>query len=170
MKRKFLIILGLILTLSITACAKDDAVEDGDTVVEDQGQDVDSSVTEEEKAAEEDQDESDGEDSTTSMDDNGESGKWPSDFMPEAPKLKGDIKVVKEEGPNKYFLEFENIQYEDAQDYVDDLRDAGFNDELTEEANENMVKYKANDSNKNMVVFIWKKDAITKLELIKKDV
>lgn len=163
MKRKLLIILGLVLTLSITACAEDSG-EDVDTPVEDQEQEVDINVDGEDQAADKDQEE----DSNISSGD--VSDEWPSGFMPEVPKLKGDIKVVKEEGPNKYFLEFENIQYEDAQDYVDDLRDAGFNDELTEEANENMVKYKANDSNKNMVVFIWKKDAITKLELIKKDV
>ena len=164
MKRKLLIILGLVLTLSITACAGDGG-EDVDTPVEDQGQEVDSAIDkEEDQETDKDQEE----DSDISRGD--VSDEWPSSFMPEVPKLKGDIKVVKEEGPNKYFLEFENIHREDAQNYVDDLRDAGFNEELTEEANENMVKYKANDSNKNMVVFIWKKDAITKLELIKKDV
>lgn len=161
MKRKLKLILALVLVLSITACANDDGpdVDDSTPPVEESEEPEDDTDVDKEQGDQE-------EPETTP--ENEVSDKWPDDFMPQAPKLAGEIVVAKEEGPKKMFLEFDDISHNEASDYVDSIKEAGFTDNTNEENNSNIVKYKGMDKEKNLIVFIWKEE-ITKLELIKKD-
>lgn len=158
MKKKLMIIFSLVLALSVTACAKADEKE------------IDSGKEDtpvEKPQVEEEKDPSDMEDQDLETSPDSEiSEDWPKDFMPKAPVLAGEILQVKEEGPNKRYIELKALEYDLATSYVDSIKEAGFTENANEEINSNIVKYKGMDSDKNLIVFIWKKD-ITKVELIK---
>ncbi|HLR20971.1 MAG TPA: hypothetical protein VK087_03100 [Tissierellaceae bacterium] len=158
MKGKLMLILGLVLVLSITACSTDEPIDDEDTPPIENREDLEE---EEEKKEEESE--------TTSEDPEKFSDEWPEDFMPEAPKLAGDIVRSKEEGPHKYFLEFKDISHDDASDYVDSIKEAGFTENTNEYIDTNSIKYKGMDKDNNLLILYWDKSEIVKLELIKKD-
>lgn len=89
--------------------------------------------------------------------------------MPQVPELEGSIVTSKEEGPNKYFIKFEDIEYDDALDYVNILKESVFNQNTNDHQDTNVINYKAMDKDNNLLVFHWSKDGVTKLELIKKN-
>ncbi|NLY36854.1 MAG: hypothetical protein GX046_06420 [Tissierellia bacterium] len=167
MKNKFMILLGLIVILSISACTQDKdtviGVDDPSPAEETKTLEIEDVQEPEEDMALELEEESE---ATTPSPGADSSIKWPEDFMSSAPKLQGEIALVKEEGPNKRYIELKDIAYDDAINYVDSIKEAGFTQNYNEDINANIVKYKAMDSKKNLIVFIWKKD-ITKVELIK---
>ena len=167
MKRIYILILSLILVFSMVACTNGNIDGDQDATLPVETKD------EKENDVEEDNQEPDNqepqEEPSTDPDETKEvSDKWPKDFMPEAPVLEGDIVRSKEEGPKKYFLEFDNIDYDDAVDYVDTVKEAGFSKNVNEHVDTNIVKYKGMDEANNLLIFHWNKNGITKLELIKK--
>src|SRR5699024_11200780 len=103
MKRIFILILSLILIFSMVACTRDNIDSDKDTRLPTEGKEEIENGIDDENPDEE-------EETNTDQDKSEEvSDKWPEDFMPEAPKLEGDIVISKEEGPKKYFLKFDNI-------------------------------------------------------------
>lgn len=156
MKRKLLLALSLVLALSITACSKEDKdkpVVDGEdkTPVQDIDTPEDDNSTEEKPEEEQ------------------TSNQWPEGFMEKAPKFEEEINIVKQEGPNKYFIQFQNVEYDDTKEYIESIKEAGFTQNVNENTNSNSLKYKGMDSENNLMIFYWGKDGIAKLELIKKN-
>lgn len=150
MKRKYaILIFALILALSVTACTKT-------------GTDLDEENNPGLENGEENQDEE------TPDDDSQEApNKWPQNFMTEAPELDGGIVVVKEEGASKYFIELKNISHDDAIDYIESVKKAGFLDNSNGHIDDNSIRYKGMDKSNNLLIFNWNKSQIAKVELIK---
>lgn len=157
MKRKLMIMLTLVLALSVTACSKDD-----DNVAE---EDTTPPVENTDKPEVDVDDEKEPEDTPEVTD--GQAGDWPADFMPTAPVLDESPVVVKDEGPNKMFLEFRDMDYDEASSYVVSMKAAGFTENTNENLDENNINYKGMDAAKNLLIFHWDKSGIAKLEMIK---
>jgi len=162
MKRIFILILSLILIFSMVACTRDNIDSDKDTRLPTEGKEEIENGIDDENPDEE-------EETNTDQDKSEEvSDKWPEDFMPEAPKLEGDIVISKEEGPKKYFLKFDNIEYDEAVSYVNTVKEAGFSKNANDHIDRDAINYKGMDEDNNLLIFHWNKNGISKLELIKK--
>ena len=157
MKGKNLLILALavVLVFTITACNNNEPDKDDEVIMpaeEEELEDTETEVVE-----------------STDIETEEVTNSWPKDFMPGAPELEGNIVVVKEEGPNKYFVELKDIAYDDAVDYVNSLKDAGFVDNTNEHIDDKSIQYKGMDASNNLLIFHWDKSQIAKVELIKKN-
>ena len=157
MKGKNLLILALavVLVFTITACNNNEPDKDDEVIMPAEEEELEETETEVVES--------------TDIETEEVSNSWPKDFMPGAPELEGNIVVVKEEGPNKYFVELKDIAYDDAVDYVNSLKDAGFVDNTNEHIDDKSIQYKGMDASNNLLIFHWDKSQIAKVELIKKN-
>lgn len=157
MKGKNLLILALavVLVFTITACNNNEPDKDDEVIMPAEEEELEETETEVVES--------------TDIETEEVTNSWPKDFMPGAPELEGNIVVVKEEGPNKYFVELKDIAYDDAVDYVNSLKDAGFVDNTNEHIDDKSIQYKGMDASNNLLIFHWDKSQIAKVELIKKN-
>lgn len=186
MKRKLLTIFLIVLALTMTACSNgdiDDPVDEGKVPpVEDENNTPEETPgeedTDEEEPAEEPEDtpEEKPEDEleeepvevpVEDAEDEQVPADWPEEFMPNAPKLAGQTEVVKEEGPKKYFLKYKDISREDIEEYIEEVKAAGFTNEVDENINQSSIIYKGLDKDYNMIKVVWNQSEYTELTLVK---
>lgn len=150
MRRKNIIILALVLALSlfVTACTTkvEDKVPEGPAI-------TDQDKVEDEVVEEVEESESD----------------WPASFMATAPELKGNIVLNDERGEHHRYVGYEDLEYDAAVAYVEDLKAAGFTVHAFEKINENLVKYKGFNADNQLVKFFWTANGRAGVDLIIKD-
>lgn len=171
MRRNLLIILMLVLAVSLTACgtksednpATAPETEDVDLVEEDVVEDAEKEEAEEtdetEEPAETDEDDADAEDELT----------WPSDFLPSVPEFQGRIfKFTEKQDDVHIYIGFEDVTYEEAVDYVEELKEAGFTKDSNGYTSEGTVNYKGDDKDGNFVKFHWSQNGYGGVDIRKK--
>lgn len=167
MKRKFLAVLTLVLALSITACSNGDTdkpINEGDkTPVEN----PETPPVDETDTPDEEQDQANEEAPEADSEVGQESTDWPEGFIANAPKFEGNIEVSKQEGPKKHFLKYTDVAREDAEKYIEEVRAAGFTEDVYEHIAEKTVKYKGLDSDNNLVRVFWHHSGDTEVILVK---
>lgn len=152
MRRKSIVILVLVLALSlfVTACT---------TKVEEQipeGADITNNDKVEDEVKEEDvvvESHSD----------------WPTSFMSTVPELKGNIVLNDERGEFHRYVGYESLDYDAALAYVEELKQAGFTEYSSEKINDNLVKYKSFNEDRELVKFFWTANGRAGVDLIIKD-
>lgn len=147
MRRKSIVILVLVLALSLFATACTTKVEDKapeDPAITD-GDKVEDEVVEESEI------------------------DWPKNFMETAPKLKGQIVTNDERSEDHRYVGYEELDYNAAVAYVEDLKAAGFTVSAFEKINDTLVKYKAFNKDNQLVKFFWTANGRAGVDLIIKD-
>lgn len=156
MKRKSIIILALILALSLFATACTTKVEDKTP--------EEPAVTEGDKPEDEANKDTNKDDAPVESE-----SDWPSSFMPTVPELKGDIVVNDERGEHHRYVGYESLDYDTAVAYVEDLKAAGYTFHAFEKINDSLVKYKAFNTDGELVKFYWTANGRAGVDLIIKD-
>ncbi len=156
MRIKNIIILALVLALSmfVTGCTTKvvDKAPEGPAVTE--GDKVEDEVKDEEKV----------EDVAPET-----QSDWPASFMATAPELKGNIVLNDERGEHHKYVGYEELDYDSAVAYVEDLKAAGFTVHAFEKINDSLVKYKGFNNENQLVKFFWTANGRAGVDLIIKD-
>lgn len=159
MRRKSLIILALVLAISVfaTACASDSGEKTPEEPIvngEDNSGDLQDNT-------EEDIEELKAEDIT---EDN-----WADSFMKNVPVLEGEVVSVDARDDSHVYVSFESVEYDEAVEYVEELKSAGFSYYTEEMVEEHIIKYNGTDTNNNIVKFHWAPNGRSGINLIRKD-
>ncbi len=147
MRRKSIVILVLVLALSLFATACTTKVEDKSP--------ENPAITDGDKVEDEVVEESESD--------------WPKSFMETAPELKGNIVLNDERGENHRYVGYEELNYDSAVAYVEDLKAAGFTVNAFEKINDTLVKYKGFNKDNQLVKFFWTANGRAGVDLIIKD-
>lgn len=146
MRRKSIVILVLVLALSLFATACNSKVEDKAP--------EEPAITDSDKVEDVvEENESD----------------WPKDFMATVPELKGQIVTNDERSEDHRYVGYEELDYDAAIAYVEDLKAAGFTVSAFEKINDSLIKYKAFNKDNQLVKFFWTANGRAGVDLIIKD-
>lgn len=183
MKRNLLIILMLVLAVSLTACStksEDETpvtpdtenVEDMGDVEEDTPEEPQDQVDNNEESEVEDtediEDANDSEENEENTDSEG-AFSWPNDFMPNVPEFQGKIfKFTEKQDDVHIYIGFEDVSHEEAVNYVDALKEAGFTKDSNGYSSNGTVNYKGLDKDNNFVKFHWSQNGYAGVDMIKK--
>lgn len=176
MRRNLLVILMLVLAVSLTACgtkADDNSTTAPETEetenVEVVDEDTPEEPQEEENVDEETNEEADEPADEEEVAENEESFTWPKDFMPNVPEFQGKIFKFTEKQDNVHiYIGFEDVTHEEAVNYVEELKEAGFTKDSNGYSSEGTVNYKGNDKDGNFVKFHWSQNGYGGVDMIKK--
>lgn len=153
MRRKSIVILVLVLALSlfVTACTTkvEEQIPEGSDITNNDK--VEDEVKEEEVVVVESH------------------SDWPTSFMSTVPELKGNIVLNDERGEFHRYVGYESLDYDAALAYVEELKQAGFTEYSSEKINDNLVKYKSFNEDRELVKFFWTANGRAGVDLIIKD-
>lgn len=179
MKRKWFLVTALALSVVLAGCAG------GDNAVEDELEDAQESVEEAGEKAD-DKLEEIGEDDKDAVDEaeekaddkleevgdkaedavKGDDQEWPADFMPNMPEFEGKIFKVKEKDQNNMYVAYEDVTQEEAVEYVEDLKEAGYTNEADEYIASTVVNFKGYDENGDFAKFRWSENGYATVDMI----
>lgn len=94
---------------------------------------------------------------------------WPSDFFIEIPELEGKITEVTSSGETEKYVYMEYVKKEDALDYLDKIKDAGFIESPTESISSDYLEYQASNSSEDYIIFSWVSGDYVSLSLVKSE-
>lgn len=176
MKGKLFIVSALALSVLLGGCAG------GDTDKVDNGTPVENAVDETEDLAEDVKEEAEDElkDAQDSIEDEVDKAEdaiedakeevsdfeWPSDFMPNVPEFKGKIFKVNEKDFDHMYLAYENVTQEEAVEYIQSLKDAGFVNDADEYIASTVVNFKGYDKDGNFAKFRWSENGYATVDMI----
>ena len=89
--------------------------------------------------------------------------------MSTVPELKGNIVLNDERGEFYRYVGYESLDYDAALAYVEELKQAGFTEYSSEKINDNLVKYKSFNEDRELVKFFWTANGRAGVDLIIKD-
>lgn len=92
---------------------------------------------------------------------------WPKDFFNDIPELEGKITQVSSSSPQDKFVYIEYVTEEDALDYTEKLKKAGFVDNPSEAISGDYLNYQAGHENGDYIVFDWSNSGYATISLVK---
>lgn len=173
MKGKLIIISALALSLLLAGCNSDnnEVVEDNTAPVEDAVEEIEEetedAVEEVEEEAEELGDET--EEVVDEVEDEIEEETaevWPADFMSNVPEFEQTIFKINEKDAKHMYVAFEDVSQEDAVEYVETLKDAGFSNDADQYIASTVVNFKGYDENGNFAKFRWSENGYATIDMI----
>lgn len=170
--QSFVIMLSIAIMFSLTGCdaimskvanAAKDKIEDEIKNSKDKDEDED-----EEETTKDDEDEDDEDETTTAKDDedddntaittsDGKSLEWPADKMGNIPNIFPKISFVMDLD-GSVIVTFEGLEKDDAEAYVEDLKELGFTEGGAEFTDDAGLMYSKNDKDGNNVTFTYIND------------
>ena len=81
--------------------------------------------------------------------------QWPKDFFNDIPELEGKITEVSSNGNEDKFVYIEYVTKEDAIDYVEKLKQSGFELSPYESITGDYINYDASSENEDFISFNW---------------
>lgn len=92
---------------------------------------------------------------------------WPKDFFKGLPELEGKITGVSSSGEKEKYLYIEYVEKENAIDFINKIKNAGFIEGATEAISGDYMNYEASNSNGDYIVFSWNSGNYSSLSLVK---
>lgn len=92
---------------------------------------------------------------------------WPKDFFKDIPELEGKIIEVSSSSPQDKFVYIEYVTKEDAMDYLEKLKEAGFTESPSESISGGYVNYQAGNEKGDYFVFDWSDSGYATINLVK---
>ena len=92
---------------------------------------------------------------------------WPEDFFNDIPKLEGKITQVTSNSPEDKVVYFEYVTKDDAMDYLNKLKEAGFIDAPSESLSGSYLNYQANNEKGDYILFDWSDGGYATINVLK---
>lgn len=92
---------------------------------------------------------------------------WPKDFFKDIPELEGKITQVSSSSPQDKFVYIEYVVKEDALNYLEKLKKAGFTDTPSESTSGGYLNYQASNSAGDYIIFDWSDSGYATVSLVK---
>lgn len=94
---------------------------------------------------------------------------WPSDFLKEIPELDGKITEVSSSGETEKYIYMEYVKKEDALEYINKIKEAGFTESPTESITSDYLEYQASNSSEDYIMFNWSSGDYVSITLVKSE-
>lgn len=94
---------------------------------------------------------------------------WPSDFLKEIPELDGKITEVSSSGETEIYIYMEYVKKEDALEYINKIKEAGFTESPTESITSDYLEYQASNSSEDYIMFNWSSGDYVSITLVKSE-
>lgn len=92
---------------------------------------------------------------------------WPSDFFIGIPELEGKITGVSSSGETEKYVNIEYVEKEDAMEYFNKIKEAGYTEGATESISGDYIDYQASNSVGDYIIFNWNSGNYSSLTLVK---
>lgn len=92
---------------------------------------------------------------------------WPKDFFIEIPELEGKITGLSSNGNTEKDVSFEYVEKENAIDFVNKIKEAGFTESSSESVSGDYIEYQGYNSNQDYIIFVWNSDKSSSITLVK---
>lgn len=79
---------------------------------------------------------------------------WPNDFL-DIPELEGKITSISSSGSAEKYIYIEYVKKDDALDYIDKIKEAGFSASPSESISGSFINYESGNENGDYIVFSW---------------
>lgn len=172
MKRKLFMVSALAVSLLVAGCTSDnsDVVEENTAPVENPVEEAEEAVEEAKDEAEEALDQAEEaeekvEEAEEAIDEATDQ-VWPASYMAHVPEFEGTIFKINEKDVNHMYVAFEEVDQEDAVEYVQTLKDAGFTVDADEYIASTVVNFKGNDKDGNFVKFRWSENGYATVDMV----
>jgi len=92
---------------------------------------------------------------------------WPADFLEGVPELEGKITGISSDGDLQKDIYVEYVKKEDALDFIEKIKKAGFTEEASESVSGDYIDYQAYNSNEDYIIIIWNSDNTSSISMSK---
>lgn len=92
---------------------------------------------------------------------------WPQDFFKDLPELEGKITGITSSGNTEKYIYLEYVEKQDALDYIEKIKEAGFISSPSESMSGDYLSYESGNDNGDYIVFTWSSSENASITMIK---
>lgn len=94
---------------------------------------------------------------------------WPKDFFEEIPELEGKITGLNSYGDSEKDLYIEYVLKEEAADFINKVKEAGFVEEASESTSNDYIEYQAYNADEDYIIIVWNSDNSASISMTKSE-